>query len=141
MADKQQIIIERKINAPVERVWKALTDIHKLQQWCSFWPDFKAEVGFKTEFMLGPDKQHKYLHHVEVQEVIPNRRLAYAWDYGGMSPNSRVSFKLVREGDATRLMLTCDIDPLPSDRLDFMAGTEAGWNFTVEELETYLNKE
>jgi uncharacterized protein YndB with AHSA1/START domain len=136
MANKQMIVIERNINAPSAQVWRALTDIKQLKKWLSFFPDFKAEVGFTTEFMLGPDDR-KYLHHVTVLEVIPGRKLTYSWDYGGMSPNSSVTFALFDDGDTTRLTLTCSIDPVPTDPPDFMRGTSEGWNYTADELKKF----
>jgi uncharacterized protein YndB with AHSA1/START domain len=133
----RSLTIERNINAPALQVWRALTEIRELKKWLSFFPDFKAEAGFKTEFMLGPDDGQQYLHHVTVLEVVPGRKLAYSWDYGGMSPNSQVTFELFDEGDTTRLVLTCNIDPLPANEPDFMKNASAGWNYTADELKKF----
>lgn len=137
MTDTRQLIIERDFEAPIERVWRALTNIEDLKKWCAFWPDFKPDVGFKTEFMLGPDAEHQYLHHVKVLEVVPNRKLSYTWDYGGMSPNSTVSFELFAKGESTHLVLACRIDSLPADPPDFMKGTSSGWNHMADELKKF----
>lgn len=134
----QPLVIERKINAPVAQVWQALTNIDDLKKWSPFFPDFKPEVGFKTEFMLGPDEEHQYLHHVRVLEVVANRKLRYSWDYGGMSPDSSVSFELFENGDTTRLVLTCRIDPLPPDEPDLMKNAMEGWNYAADELKEFV---
>lgn len=134
MADVQTFVIERDLDAPVGRVWRALTSIDDLKKWCSFFPDFKPEVGFVTEFMLGPDDEHQYKHQVKVLEAVPNQKLSYTWNYGGMSPNSNVSFELSARGATTHLRLTCYIDPVPSDPPDFMKGTSSGWNHIADEL-------
>src|SRR4030095_523220 len=45
------IILERTFDAPVEKVWKAITDIDQMKQW--YFPqleNFKPEEGFETEF-------------------------------------------------------------------------------------------
>jgi uncharacterized protein YndB with AHSA1/START domain len=134
MSDTKPIVIERDIAAPVERVWRALTDIDDLKQWCPFFTDFQAVTGFHTEFMLGPDADHQYLHHVTVLEAIPNQKLVYSWDYGGMSPHSTVGFTLQDLKTHTHVVLTCVIDPLPTEPDDFMAGSSKGWIFTIDGL-------
>lgn len=134
MSDTKSLIIEREINAPPERVWRALSDIAQLKQWCPFFTDFKPVVGFSTEFMLGPDADHQYLHHVTVLSSVPNQKLVYSWDYGGMSPHSTVGFELENLGTRTRVVLTCLIDPVPSDQIDFIDGTSRGWNYTIDGL-------
>jgi uncharacterized protein YndB with AHSA1/START domain len=136
----QPMVIERVLDAPVERVWRALTDIDDLKQWLPFFPEFKPEVGFKTNFMLGPDDAQQYHHHVTVLEVVPNQKLSYSWDYGGMSPNSSVTFELSADGDRTRLRLTCHIDPLPTDQPDFTESATAGWNYTADELKKFAER-
>ncbi|MBL4887182.1 MAG: SRPBCC domain-containing protein, partial [Flavobacteriaceae bacterium] len=45
------IIAEQILNAPIGRVWKAITQVDQMHQW--FFdniPSFKAEVGFETQF-------------------------------------------------------------------------------------------
>ncbi|HEX4774066.1 MAG TPA: SRPBCC domain-containing protein [Candidatus Saccharimonadales bacterium] len=134
----KSLTIEREIKAPVGRVWRALTAINELKQWLSFFPDFKAEVGFKTEFDLGPDAEHQYHHHVEVLEVIEGRKLIYTWDYGGMSTGSSVTFELFEEGETTRLVLTVQIDHIPHDQIDFLKNATSGWNYTADSLKQFV---
>ena len=43
-------VIERTCNAPVEKVWKALTDKDQMKKWYFDLPAFKAEKGFEFEF-------------------------------------------------------------------------------------------
>ena len=43
-------VIERTFNAPVERVWKALTDRNETKQWYFDIEKFNPEVGFEFEF-------------------------------------------------------------------------------------------
>jgi uncharacterized protein YndB with AHSA1/START domain len=39
------IIVEYKVNAPIERVWKALTDKTEMRSWYFDIPDFELETG------------------------------------------------------------------------------------------------
>jgi uncharacterized protein YndB with AHSA1/START domain len=101
----EPFVIERTYDAPVERVWQAITDKHKMKQWYFDLADFKAEVGFEFSFTGGtPEKQ--YLHLCKVTEVEPGKKLTYSWKYEGYPGESFVTFELFPEGDGTRLKLT-----------------------------------
>ena len=43
MADT--VVIERTFNAPVDQVWKALTDVDEMRQWYFDLKEFKPDVG------------------------------------------------------------------------------------------------
>jgi uncharacterized protein YndB with AHSA1/START domain len=99
-------VIERTFNAPVEKVWEAITDKDQMKQW--YFPmleSFEPVVGFQTEFNVRFEgKDH--IHIWKVTEVIPNKKISYEWRYGGFEGNSLVTFELFSEGNATRLRLT-----------------------------------
>src|SRR5437870_13762265 len=42
----EPLIIERTFNAPVAKVWNAITDVDQMQQWYFDLKGFRAEVGF-----------------------------------------------------------------------------------------------
>src|SRR5688572_12738870 len=104
---KPSFEIERTYNAPVERVWKALTDKEEMKQWYFDLKEFKPEVGFQFEFDGGPDGK-VYRHICVITEVVRNRRLAYTWRYEGYDGTSLVRFELFDEGNQTRLKLSHD---------------------------------
>ena len=101
----EPFVIERTYNAPVDRVWKAITDKEQMRQWYFDLADFKAEKGFEFQFEGGPDDR-KYLHKCRVTEVVPGKKLQYSWRYEGYEGNSFVTFELFPEGNGTRLKLT-----------------------------------
>lgn len=39
------IIVQYKVNAPIEKVWKALTNMAEMKSWYFDIPDFELEVG------------------------------------------------------------------------------------------------
>ena len=120
MSENKPLVLERTINAPVARVWKALTDINDLKQWLPFFPDFKPEVGFAVTFKLGRDPEHRYTHLCEVLEVEDGKRLTYSWHYEDYTGYSKVTFDLIGEGDKTQLKLTHTItEAFPADNPDF----------------------
>src|SRR5437879_11121107 len=100
----EAVVCARTFNAPVGRVWKALTDVEEMRQWYFNLKQFKAEVGFEFEFVV----EHEgttYHHLCKVTEVIPQKKIAYTWRYKGHEGDSLVTFELFADGDETRLKL------------------------------------
>ena len=103
--NNEPFVIERTYNAPIEKVWKALTDKEQMKQWYFNIAAFKPEVGFEFSFD-GGSKEKTYTHLCRVLEVIPNKKLSYSWHYKDYEGNSVVTFELFDEDGKTRLKLT-----------------------------------
>jgi uncharacterized protein YndB with AHSA1/START domain len=103
--DNGPIIIEQDFNAPVSKVWMAITDKDEMKKWYFDIAEFKPEVGFEFNFLAGND-QKKYLHLCKITEVVPDKKLAYTWRYDGYEGNTLVTFELFEEGNKTKLKLT-----------------------------------
>jgi len=102
----EPFILRRTYDAPVEKVWKAITDIKLMQQWyMDKLEDFKAEEGFSTSFTVHNEGKD-YVHLWKVTEVVPPKKIAYEWRYAGYPGNSLVTFELTAEGKGTTLTLT-----------------------------------
>jgi uncharacterized protein YndB with AHSA1/START domain len=112
----QHFEIERTYDAPVKRVWEAISDKDRMKQWYFDIPEFKAEVGAEFEFEGGPPEK-SYRHLCMVKEVIPEKKLSYSWRYDGYPGNSLVTFELFPEGEnRTRLKLThTGLETFPAD--------------------------
>ena len=79
--NNQSVIIERTFNAPVEKVWKAITDKDEMKLWYFDLKEFKPEIGFKFQFTAtGKDGDKQFVHHCEITEVIPEQKLTIAGD-------------------------------------------------------------
>lgn len=124
---KQPLIVERVYNAPVARVWQAITDITQMRQWYFNMSDFRPEVGFEFQFE-GCSESETYVHHCKVLAVIPHQKLVYSWTYVGHEGYSEVSWELYPEGDNTRLILThSGLESFP-DKPDFAVSSfTQGW--------------
>lgn len=136
----EAFIIERIFKAPIEKVWKSITDKNEMKQWYFDLAEFKAEVGFKFQFVGGPPER-QYLHLCEVTEVITGEKLTYSWRYDGYSGNSFVSFELFSEGQNTRLKLTHEgLETFPIENPDLAKHNFAeGWTAIIgESLKSYL---
>lgn len=128
---QEPFVIERMLQAPVEKVWKAITDKEQMKEWYFDIRDFKPEVGFEFQFTGGPPEK-SYVHLCRVTELIPNKKLTYSWQYEGYAGISFVSFELFEEGDATRLRLTHEgIESFPAVQ-DFAKENFAkGWTHII----------
>src|SRR5437588_8089537 len=135
----EAVVIERTFNAPVGRVWKALTDGEEMRQWYFNLKQFKAEVGFEFEFVVEHEGM-TYHHLCKVTEVIPQKKIAYAWRYKGHEGDSLVTFELFPAGDSTRLKLMHEgLDTFPKTTAFARKNFEAGWTAIIgSELEQFL---
>jgi len=99
------VIVERTFNAPIERVWDAISNNDAMQQWYFKIPEFRPEVGFEFEFEgLTSDKKPKH-HKCQVTEVVLGKKLAYTWRYEEWKGISTVTIELFAEGKQTKLRL------------------------------------
>jgi uncharacterized protein YndB with AHSA1/START domain len=145
MATKQNlaeaVIIKRTFNAPVARVWKALTDVEEMRRWYFDLKEFKPEVGFEFEFIVEHEGV-KYHHFCKITEVIPQKKLAYTWRYKGHEGNSLVTFELFADGDKTRLKLMHEgLETFPKLPSFARENFEQGWTTIASELQQFLEKD
>jgi uncharacterized protein YndB with AHSA1/START domain len=135
------IIVEYKVNAPIERVWKALTDKTEMRSWYFDIPDFELETGKVFNF-YEPGDEKKYHHQAEVVEIIPEQKLKHTWTYPEFSnEKTMVTWELQPQGNETLVTLTHDgIDNFSNLGENFSqnAFTE-GWNGIIgQSLKPYL---
>lgn len=127
----QPFVIEGIFNAPVEKLWKAITDKNEMKQWYFDLAEFKPEPGFEFRFEGGEPGKKPYLHLCKITEVIPGKKLTYSWRYDGYAGNSFVTFELFEEaGNKTRLKLTHKgLETFPVENPDLAKENFAqGWN-------------
>lgn len=104
--DKKILVIERGYEAPIEKVWEAITNKDQMKHWYFEVSDFKAEVGFEFQF-YGESDEKEYLHKCTVVEAEPKTKISYTWSYDGYIGQSLVTFELFSEDkNKTRLKLT-----------------------------------
>lgn len=134
------VIVERVFDAPIEKVWSAITEKEQMKLWYFDLKEFKAVVGFEFQFEGGPDDR-KYIHRCKVMEVVPNKKLKYSWKYDGFGGNSFVTFELIPQGNQTRLKLSHEgLETFPANVADFdRKNFGEGWNYIVNtSLKAYL---
>lgn len=126
--DNQPFVVEHTYNAPVDKVWAALTDSALMKQWYFDLPGFKPQVGYEFEFLGGPPDR-EYRHKCKVTQAVENKIIAYTWRYDGYAGESEVSFELIPHGNKTTVKLTHKgLDTFDATNADFAKKNFAeGW--------------
>ena len=135
------VVLERTFNAPVARVWKALTEVDQMRVWYFDLKEFRPEVGFEFGFVV-EHEGNTYDHRCKITEVIPQKKVAYTWRYHRHEGDSLVTFELFPEGDKTRLKLTHEgLDTFPKTAAFARENFEKGWTQIIgSELKQFLEK-
>jgi uncharacterized protein YndB with AHSA1/START domain len=129
MMNNEPFVIERILNAPVEKVWGAITDAAQMKEWYFDLPGFKAEAGYEFQFEGGDPAGKMYLHICKVTEVVLHQKLSYTWRYHGYEGDSLVSFELFAAGSSTSIKLThAGLETFPASNPDLAKENfAAGW--------------
>jgi uncharacterized protein YndB with AHSA1/START domain len=139
--------IERSIvvQAPLERVWRALSDAEEFGRW--FGVDLQGQrfaAGQRTRGRITyPGYEHVWFD-VAVQRVQPPRLLSFRWhpyavdaseDYSKEEP-TLVTFSLQEEGAGTRLtVVESGFDKLPPQRrMEAFRMNSQGWDGQMDNI-------
>lgn len=134
------LVIEKTYDAPVHKVWRAITNKEDMKQWYFDLQEFRPEIGFEFTF-TGCAEEREYLHLCKITEVVEGKRIAYSWRYDGYPGMSYVTFDLKEMGNKTHLTLTHrGLETFPQDIPDFAKQCFAeGWQYFIEVgLKNYL---
>ena len=133
--ETRSVVIEREFAHPPEKIWRALTQPHLLEEWLMR-NDFAPVVGHR--FNLSGDWGG--VLDCEVLEVEPSTSLSYTWDFAHEDPafdlKSVVTFTLTPTGAGTRLRM--EQEGFRPDQKQAFAGAKAGWRQFLEKLEHVL---
>ncbi len=137
------IIVEQSFSNSIEDVWDAITNVDKMRQWFfNNIPDFKPEVGFKTQFIVQLEDR-VFPHLWTIVEVVSNSKITYDWRYEGYPGIGLVSFELSQNNDQTLLQVTSIVtEDFPQDIPEFKRESGiAGWNYFIRDsLKSYMEK-
>jgi len=102
------------IQAPPERVWRALTDARELSAWFQVTIEGAIEPGAEVWMTAHHPGYEGQRFRVRIAELIPGRRLAWQWHPGEIDPAvdysrepmTTVTFTIEAAGTGTRLHLS-----------------------------------
>ena len=126
--DKRSVVKQRELKHAPEKVWRALTQKHLMQEWLMK-SGFEPEVGhhFDLEADWGTIS-------CEVLSVEPHKSLSYTWEAHGLQ--SIVTWTLTETDSGTHLrMEQAGFGP---DQQQAYRGATAGWNAFLDRLEAVV---
>lgn len=134
-AETRSVVVEREFAQAPEKVWRALTQPHLIEEWLMK-NDFAPIVGHR--FNLRGDWGG--VLDCEVRHVEPPRTLIYSWDYSHEDPaynlRSEVRFTLIPTSGGT--ILRMEQSGFRPDQPQAVGGAKAGWRQFLGRLEDVL---
>ena len=136
------------LKAPVEKVWRALTDHQQFGEWFGV----KLEGPFAVGETARGHITHAGYEHVRFESPVvamePMRRFAFNWrphavepdrDYSN-EPHTLVEFTLEPTATGTRLVVVeSGFDAIPADRRQAaFHGNSGGWAEQMENIRAYV---
>jgi len=142
--------IEKQIllDAPRDRVWRAISDVREFNEW--------FRVGLTSPFAPGavvsgqityPGYEHLTIT-AWVETIEPQRRFAFRWHPGAIEPGvdytseptTLVTFTLDDADGGTRLTIVeSGFDAIPeSRRKEAFRGNSKGWETQLENIRTHV---
>jgi uncharacterized protein YndB with AHSA1/START domain len=142
--------IEKQIelNAPVARVWRALTDYREFGTWFRVKLDAPFVPGQLAQgFITWPGYEHLRWQAV-IQKMEPESLFSFTWhpyavdpkqDYSTETP-TLVEFRLQPTAKGTLLRLTeSGFDKLPRHRIaEALQMNDGGWSVQLKNIETHV---
>ena len=148
MNDRIEKTIE--LNAPVPRVWKALTDYREFGAWFRVRLDGPFVPGQVSRGNITyPGYEHLRWEAV-IQRMEPERLFSFTWhpyaiepqrDYSG-EPSTLVEFTLEKTATGTLLrVVESGFDKLPAERRDeAFRMNERGWGIQLENIAAHVGE-
>jgi len=133
--EARSVVVERDIPHPPEKLWRALTQPHLIEEWLMK-NDFKPVVGhgFNLRGEWGGVLDCKVL------AVEPNKTLSYTWNHANADPafhiESVVTFTLTPTSTGTHLRV--EQSGFQPHHKQAYGGAHAGWKQFLEKLDQIL---
>jgi len=135
--ENRTVVVERQISHPPDKLWRALTQPHLIEEWLMK-NDFKPAVGHR--FNISADWGG--VLDCEVLAVEPNKTLSYTWNLAHQDPafdlRSVVTFTLTPTPTGTHLRME-QSGFRPEQRRAY-GGAKMGWPRFFEKLEQLLDR-
>src|SRR5579863_1234643 len=124
-AETRSVVIEREIPYPPEKIWRALTESHLIEEWLMK-NDFSPVVNHRFNFRADWGSVD-----CRVIAVEPNKMLSYTW--GALGLESIVTFTLTPTSTGTHLRM--EQSGFPPGQPQYYQGAIYGWNRFLGALE------
>jgi uncharacterized protein YndB with AHSA1/START domain len=136
-ANTRTVVIEREFPHPQEKIWRALTQPHLIQDWLMS-NDFAPVLGHRFELK----GDWGGVLECEVLEIEPLRTLSYTWNYDNPDPafglKSVVTFTLTPTTNGTHLRM--QQSGFRPDQKQALGGAKLGWEQFFGKLDRLLGQ-
>jgi uncharacterized protein YndB with AHSA1/START domain len=142
--------VEKRIelNAPVSRVWRALTDHHEFGEWFRVKLDGPFVPGQLSQGRITYPGYEHLKWEATVQKMEPERLFSFTWHPYAVDPNidysqeptTLVEFKLEPKAGGTVLSLTeSGFDAIPKDRrFEAFRMNDEGWTDQMTNIDLHV---
>ena len=134
----RSVIVEREFPCPPEKLWRALTQPHLIEEWLMK-NDFKPAVGHRFNLR----GEWGGVLDCEVLAIEPNKELSYTWnlkhDDAAFNLQSVVTFTLTPTSNGTHLRM--EQSGFRPDQRQAFGGAQAGWQQFFGKLDQLLARE
>ena len=127
-AETLSVVVERDFPFPPERLWRALTQPHLIEEWLMK-NDFEPVVGHRFDLRADWGSVE-----CRVLAVEPNKTLSYAWEALGLQ--SVVTWTLAPTSTGTHLRM--EQSGFRDDQQQAYQGAKYGWQQFFANLEQVL---
>jgi len=138
MTDTRTAVVEREFPHPPEKLWRALTQPHLIEEWLMK-NDFAPKVGHRFQLK----GEWGGVLDCEVLTIEAGRTLAYRWDFAHEDPvyalESVVTLTLTPTAGGTHLRM--EQAGFRPDQKQAYGGAHAGWKTFFDKLDGLLAKE
>ena len=129
-AETRSVVVERELPFPLEKIWRALTQPHLIEEWLMK-NDFKPVVGHRFDLRADWGAVD-----CRVLAVEPNKTLSYTWAAHGLE--SVVTWTLTPTSTGTHLRM--EQSGFRPDQRQAFGGAHAGWGEFFAKLEQVLKR-
>ncbi len=126
--EARSVVVEREIPYPPEKIWRALTQPHLLEEWLMN-NDFKPVMGHRFDLRADWGAVD-----CQVLAVEPNKTLSYTWEALGLE--SVVTWTLTPSGTGTHLRM--EQSGFRPDQQQAYQGAKYGWPQFFAKLQQLL---
>jgi uncharacterized protein YndB with AHSA1/START domain len=133
VTETRTVVVERDMPHPPEKIWRALTQQHLLEDWL-MQNDFQPVVGHRFQLR----GEWGGVLDCEVLAVEPQRRLSYTWNFDDPANglHTVVTWTLTPTAGGTRLRM--EQSGFRPDRPQNYQGARYGWQKYLARLEQVL---
>jgi uncharacterized protein YndB with AHSA1/START domain len=131
MTETRSVVVEREIAYPPEKIWRALTQPHLIEDWLmksDFAPVVHHDFTFRGDWGSVDCR---------VLEVEPHSSLAYSWDAMGLE--SVVTWTLTPTATGTHLRM--EQRGFRPDQEQAYQGARIGWRNFIAKLEQVVARD